>query len=93
MSDEIRAHILILGRVQGVFFRADTKKKAKKLGVRGWVKNLKNGQVEAVFEGKKSKVEELVDWARKGPAFAKVDYLKVSWEDHKDEFKDFNVEK
>jgi acylphosphatase len=93
MPDKIRAHISVLGRVQGVFFRANTKKKAKKLGVKGWVKNLKNGQIEAIFEGEKTKVEEMVDWARRGPAFAKVDYLKVSWDDCKDEFEDFNVEK
>jgi len=58
MNEKVRAHLVISGRVQGVFFRAETQKKAKELGLFSWVKNLSEGRVEAVFEGERAKVEQ-----------------------------------
>ncbi len=86
-----RAHIFVSGKVQGVFFRDNTKKKAESLGVSGWVRNLPDGRVEAVFEGEKEGVEKMTDWVRQGPAFAKVENLRVEKEDYKGEFQEFRI--
>ncbi len=91
MSDKIRAHIWVSGRVQGVFFRANTKDKAGELGVTGWVRNLPDSRVEAIFEGEKEKVEKMVDWTREGPAVAKVERFDLIWENYKGEFDGFSV--
>jgi acylphosphatase len=72
MDDKIRAHAIISGRVQGVFFRMETKRAAQRFGVFGWVRNLRDGTVEAVFEGKKIQVEAILDWCNQGPANAQV---------------------
>ncbi len=90
-EEKIRAHIFVSGKVQGVFFRENTRKKAEKLGVSGWVKNLGDGRVEAVFEGDRGNVEEMTNWARKGPFWAKVEGIDVVWEDFKAEFKGFEI--
>jgi len=87
----IRAHLFVSGKVQGVFFRETVRKKAAKEEVTGWVKNLRDERVEAVFEGKESRVKKMVDWARSGPIWAKVDSLDVIWEDYKNEFKEFEI--
>lgn len=76
-----QAHLIISGRVQGVFYRASTRDKAVRLGVSGWVKNIPGGGVEAVFCGEKNKVEQMIKWCRKGPAHAKVDNVEVTWEE------------
>jgi acylphosphatase len=89
--DYVRAHIFVSGRVQGVFFRDSTKRKAKKLGIKGWVKNLPDGRVEAVFEGKKDRVEQIINWAKRGPIFAKVNNLDLEWQKYKGEFSDFEI--
>jgi acylphosphatase len=89
--DYVRAHIFVSGRVQGVFFRDSTKRKAKKLGIKGWVKNLPDGRVEAVFEGKKDRVEQIINWAKRGPIFAKVNNLDLEWQEYKGEFSDFEI--
>lgn len=91
MQNLIRAHVLISGKVQGVFFRDSTKKRAEELGVFGWVRNTAVGGVEAIFEGEKDKVEKMVDWTRNGPAFAKVESIDVMVEDYKGEFNGFNI--
>lgn len=91
MSEKIRAHIFVSGRVQGVFFRDNTRQKAEELGVSGWVKNLADGRVEAVFEGEKEKVESLIEWAKKGPSIAKVNGIDVEWQEYKGEFENFEV--
>ena len=88
---KVRAHVYVSGRVQGVFFRYETRREAKKHGVKGWVKNLQDGRVEAVFEGEKEDVEKLIDFCRKGPPLAKVDKVEVFWEEYKGEFKSFNI--
>jgi acylphosphatase len=91
MKEKIRAHIFASGKVQGVFYRGNIRKRAEKLGVSGWVKNLADGRVEAIFEGDKEEVEEMVNWARKGPIWAKIEALDVIWEDYLGEFNSFEI--
>lgn len=91
MNQKARVHIFVSGRVQGIFFRENTKKKAQKLGVTGWVQNLVDGRVEAVFEGEKEKVEEMIKWAKRGPIWAKVNSIEVEWQEYKGEFDDFEI--
>ncbi|MDH5769755.1 MAG: acylphosphatase [Candidatus Bathyarchaeota archaeon] len=86
-----RAHVFVSGRVQGVFFRAETKYEANKRKVKGWVRNLPDGRVEAVFEGEKDSMDELIEFCRKGPPGARVDNIKVIWEDYSGEFEDFKM--
>jgi len=78
-----RKHVFISGRVQGVFFRASTRDMAKKVGVTGWVKNLSDGRVEAVFEGEEDEVDRMVDFCRKGPSRAIVEDIEVLNEESK----------
>jgi acylphosphatase len=73
-----RVHVVISGRVQGVWYRASTKQKAEELGVTGWVKNTDEGNVEAVFEGDKAVVDEMIAWCWKGPSLAKVTNVTIS---------------
>jgi acylphosphatase len=86
-----RAHVLVYGRVQGVFFRQNTQKLAQKLGLAGWVKNREDGGVEAVFEGEKEKVEKMIEWMKKGPPLAWVEKVNVFWEEFKGDFKNFEI--
>jgi acylphosphatase len=88
----IRVHVRISGRVQGVFYRAYTKQHADRLGIKGWVKNLPGGKVEAVFEGEESAVKELVDYSKHGPSRAVVTRIDVTYEAFKGEFKGFSTE-
>lgn len=88
---KVRAHVFVEGRVQGVFYRAWTRKNASKLDLKGWVKNLDDGRVEAVFEGSKEKVEEMVERCRDGSPAAKPVYVDVSWEDATEEFEEFEI--
>lgn len=74
---KIHIHVMILGRVQGVWYRASTKQKAEELGLTGWVKNTADGNVEAIFEGEKSTVDEMIAWCRVGPPLAQVDDVKI----------------
>jgi acylphosphatase len=86
-----RAHIFISGRVQGVFFRSETRLEAKKRGVSGWIANLPDGRVEAVFEGEEASVRELVEFCRRGPRGARVTGMNVEWETYTGKFEDFEV--
>jgi acylphosphatase len=86
-----RVHVFVSGRVQGVFFRAETADMADRLGLAGWVRNLPDGRVEALFEGEKEDVEKALDFCRKGPPGARVQSLDLKWEDWKGEFRDFRV--
>jgi acylphosphatase len=86
-----RAHILISGWVQGVFFRDQTQKWATSLQLTGWVRNLKDGKVEVVAEGDKEKINDLISNLEQGPSLARVDNVDVTWEDYKGEFKDFSI--
>lgn len=76
-----RAHVYFTGRVQGVFFRANTEKKAIELGVHGWVRNLPDGRVEAIFEGERRIVEEIIHWCAYSQPYASVRDVKVIWEE------------
>jgi len=91
--EKARVRILISGRVQGVFFRHHTKKKAEALGVFGWVRNLRDGRVEAVIEGEKEKVENLIQWLKKGPFLAKVNNFQTEWQPYRGEFENFEIKK
>jgi len=86
-----RVHLYISGLVQGVFFRAYTRSIALKLGVKGWVRNLRDGRVEAIFEGEKDKVEKLVQWCRRGPEGAVVKTIEVSEELYQGNFRSFEM--
>ncbi len=89
--EHLRAHIIIRGLVQGVWFRASTKEMALQIGVGGWVRNLPDGGVEALFEGEKKKVEEIIGWCHQGPSGARVSKVEIAWEPYKGEFKQFDV--
>jgi len=91
MNQQVRARIFVSGRVQGVYFREKTRRKAQELGVFGWVRNLPDGRVEAVFEGEKEKVEKTIEWSKKGPFWAKVNGLEVEWEEYRGEFENFEI--
>lgn len=86
-----RARVYISGYVQGVFFRSRTQELAQRLGVGGWARNLCDGRVEAVFEGEREQVEEMVKFCRTGPSGARVTDVKVNWEPHRGEFSGFKV--
>ena len=86
-----RAWIIVEGRVQVVFFRAHTQEMAYLLSLKGWVKNRRDGRVEALFEGEKAKVDEMIQWCHRGPSEAKVTNVRVVWEDYAGEFKDFSI--
>jgi len=86
-----RAHVFVSGLVQGVFFRQKTKLQAKSLGVIGWVRNLPDGRVEAVFEGEEDVVNALVNFCRKGPKGASVTGLTVDREVFRNEFESFEI--
>ena len=86
-----RAHVYVHGRVQGVFFRASARDNARLFDIKGWVKNCFDGSVEAVFEGKKDAVDNMVNWCRKGPSGALVEYIDVCWEEYSGEFDEFSV--
>ena len=74
---KINVHVLISGRVQGVWYRASTKQTAEQLGIFGWVRNTKEGNVEAVFEGEENLVNEMINWCKIGPPLAKVENVEV----------------
>ncbi len=90
-ENTVRAQVFISGRVQGVFFRSSTRAKADELGVNGYVRNLPDGRVEAVFEGSAKAVRTAVSWAHKGPKYAQVKSVDVHWEKPKDDFHGFKV--
>jgi acylphosphatase len=89
--DHVRAHVLIDGRVQGVNFRAHTREQARASGVKGWVKNLDDGRVEAVFEGSREAVQRVVGWCYGGPSPARVERVEVEWEQPTGEERDFRI--
>ena len=78
MIAELTRHLLIEGRVQGVYYRASMVKQATRLGVRGWVRNLRDGPVEAVVQGPADAVQAVIDWAQRGPAQARVTRVAVA---------------
>ncbi len=87
----IRRRAVISGIVQGVAFRYYTRDVARATGVTGWVRNLPDGRVEAVFEGDADKVTAMINWCRKGPPSSRVDTVEVFEEPHRGEFPDFDI--
>ncbi len=78
---ETRAHVFVTGRVQGVYYRATTRETARERGVSGWVRNLDDGRVEAVFEGDRDVVESMVEWCHEGSPRARVDDVAVEYDE------------
>ena len=74
-----RLEIVVSGLVQGVCFRASTRSLARRLGLRGWVRNLPDGRVEAVFEGEENLLREMLGWCQAGPQGAQVDHVDARW--------------
>lgn len=89
--ENVRAHLIIYGLVQGVCFRYETKMFAQSLGIKGWVMNRLDGGVEVVFEGPSEAVKSAIEWCRHGPSGAVVEDVRIEWEPYKGEFKDFNI--
>lgn len=89
--EEARAHLFIDGMVQGVFYRAFTRDLAHSIGLEGWVKNLRDGRVETVFEGKKELIEKAIKECYTGPPGARVSNIEVKWESFTGEEKGFSV--
>jgi len=87
----VRLHIRVSGDVQGVFFRAGAQSEAKRLGLRGWVRNVNDSSVEALAEGAKSALDEFLQWCSKGPAGASVSEVKYEWMEATGEFKGFRI--
>jgi len=90
---EARARVLITGVVQGVFFRREITDHARRLGISGWVKNLQDGKVEALVEGEKARLDELIRFCHVGPPGAIVRRVEVEWSDYLGEFRGFKITK
>jgi acylphosphatase len=90
-TKKTRIRVIITGRVQGVFFRQKTKEKAQSLSLTGWVKNLPNGQVEAIFEGEKENIKKIIAFLWVGPPLARVDNLDIQEEPYQGEFASFEI--
>lgn len=86
-----RIHTYISGRVQGVFFRAETERTAKGLNLNGWVRNMEDGRVEALFEGDDANVDKMLIWCHKGPPHARVDQVTVEEEAFIGKLQDFRI--
>ncbi len=84
-------HLIVRGRVQGVFFRASAQREARRLGVCGWVRNRPDGSVEILAEGEEVSVRELFGWAQKGPGAARVDKVDTRWRSYTGEHHDFRI--
>jgi acylphosphatase len=86
-----RVHVYISGRVQGVFFRAETQRAAMSFNLTGWVRNMADGRVEAVFEGEDTSVDKMLAWCHVGPPAARVQEVITNEEPHTGEFRNFSV--
>lgn len=86
-----RVRLTVSGRVQGVGFRANTRRRANQLNLTGWVRNLANGDVEIVAEGEETKIDKFMSWAKQGPRLAKVTDFKSNFENYKGEFDSFSI--
>ncbi len=90
---EARARILITGLVQGVFFRREMADLARRLRISGWVRNLPDGKVEALAEGERARLDELIRFCHVGPRGAVVRKVEVEWSDYSGEFRGFRITK
>ena len=84
-------HVLIEGKVQGVFFRANMQRVAESLDLTGWVGNLPDGRVEAVVEGAENNMAAMLDWCRQGPPYAAVRQVKITEEPYSGDYRDFSI--
>ncbi len=91
MGDKVRAHVIVSGRVQGVFFRAETRRATQDNDVFGWVRNTDDGKVEAVFEGDEADVKAMTEWCREGSSHSKVKDVDVEWETYSGDFSGFEI--
>lgn len=91
MEENVRARVVISGRVQGVFFRAETQRAAERIGVHGWVRNQPDGTVAAVFEGSKQSVDQAVEWCWQGSPMSEVTDVAVNWETPSGEYNTFDI--
>lgn len=89
--DKKRLHLIIQGKVQGVFFRASTKEKARELGLRGFVRNREDGTVEVIAEGDKTQLQKLADWCHIGPDHSIVNKVQMDWLPYVTEFEEFTI--
>jgi acylphosphatase len=90
-GDRVRAHVRLGGRVQGVGFRYSTADEARRRRLTGWVRNLDSGGVEAVFEGSRLAVEDMVRWCDDGPPGAYVRDVRVSWDEPPEDLATFEI--
>ncbi len=90
-SKKNRAHLMISGHVQGVWYRGSTKQQADDLGLTGWVRNCKSGQVEIIVEGADVAIDKLISWCRTGPSMARVTDIRIDFDDYRGEFVGFSV--
>lgn len=88
---KVRAHVFVSGRVQGVFFRTETKYEARRHRVSGWIRNLPDDRVEAVFEGEEADVKQLLEFCKRGPPAAEVSTIDVTWEPYSGDFSGFEI--
>ena len=86
-----RVRLIISGRVQGVFFRAETESQALRLHLKGWVRNMSDGRVEIIIEGDEGDVQRMIAWCHKGPRLAKVEGVDYYEEPFQDGFDDFEI--
>lgn len=91
MQEKVRAHLIVFGRVQGVCFRSEARKAATLFGVYGWVRNKRDGTVEAMVEGLKKDVLSLIHWCKTGPPASIVEKVDVTWQDFQGEFTEFGI--
>lgn len=93
MTDQLRAHVWVKGRVQGVGFRAYVESTARQAGVTGWVRNVGYDTVETVAEGERGKVERFIEMVQQGPRASRVDESRVEWEEVTGKFGEFGVKR
>lgn len=86
-----RVRVIVKGHVQGVFFRAETQRIAEGFNITGWVRNLSDGRVEALFEGSKEDIDRAIAWCRKGPRLASVDSVDIHYEQYEGKYEGFSI--
>ena len=91
-NEKTSVRLLVNGKVQGVYFRLNMQEIAKKNSVFGWVRNLTDGRVEALLEGNKDGVNQVIEWSKKGPENARVDDLKIDYLQYEGKFADFIIQ-
>ncbi|MBU8848027.1 MAG: acylphosphatase [Desulfobacterales bacterium] len=91
MAGKTQIKVIVSGRVQGVFYRVHTKDTADRLGIKGYVKNLADGSVEAVFQGEQPVVTQMIEWCHKGPAAAKVEHVLAEKAESASNFETFEI--